>query len=152
MSKILLCGLSGSGKTTIGNRLTDLGWIHVDCEQHHLTQPDWLNDPLKYIPDNPNVVATWGFIPQFMTTVWTIIDSGFTVVWLTGKQKHLAEDLINRGESSGFITSYDRVLTSSAQYLVDSKMVLNVYRPDGSRWDVAKLIDDVYWTRPQTTH
>jgi hypothetical protein len=151
MSKILLCGLSGAGKTAVGNRLSEMGWTHIDCEQHHLNEPDWIADPIKYIPDEPNVVATWGFIPRFMTTVWTIIDSGFTVIWLTGKQRYLSRDLVNRGENSEFLDSYDRVLTSSGQYLVDSKMVLNVYRPDGSRWDVAKLINDVYWS-PQATH
>jgi hypothetical protein len=146
VSKILLCGLSGSGKTTTGNRLTDLGWTHIDCEQHHLNEPDWITDPLKYIPDKPNVVATWGLVPRFIATAWTIIDSGFTVIWLSGKQRYLARDLINRGEGFDFVNSQERLLTSNTQYLVNAEMVLNAFRPDGSRWNVAGFIHSVYWT------
>jgi len=146
MSKILLCGLSGSGKTTIGNQLAKRGWTHFDCEIEHLNNPLWVTDPINHMPKDENVVASWGFIPHFMETVWDILDSDYLAVWLHGTDQHRIQSLIERGEEEIFWKLRQRKRQGLGFHVIDPDMVLNAYRPDGSRWDVASLIHSVYWT------
>jgi len=146
VSRILLCGLSGTGKTTIGNQLSDLGWAHFDCELEHLTNPEWISDPLTYMPHETNVVASWGFIPHFMETVWDILDAGYLPVWLQGKDEYRLQSVIERGDSETFLHTRTRVRQGLAFHTIEPDMVLNTFKPNGLRWDVAALIHSVYWT------
>jgi hypothetical protein len=146
--KIFLCGLSGTGKTTIGNQLAERGWTHFDCEVEHLSNPNWISNPLASLPDGENVIASWGFILHFIETVWEIIDAGYTPVLLHGKDEHRYESLLERGESKAFSTA--SAFSGSRQRIairsLEPDMMLNTFRPDGSRWDVASLIHSIYWT------
>lgn len=144
--KIILCGLSGTGKTTIGDQLADRGWTHFDCEKEHQRNPDWIPHPITYMPDEENVVASWGFIPHFMETVWDILEHGYEALWLKGNDKYRVRDLIGRGEPENFLQNRTRLRQGLGYYAIKPEMVLNVFRADGSRWDVASLIHDVYWT------
>jgi len=146
VSKILLCGLSGTGKTTIGNQLADRGWTHFDCEFEHLNNPLWVSDPIAHMPEGENVVASWGFIPHFMETVWDILEAGYLGVWLQGSHEHRLRDIIKRGDPQTFLDNRIRLRQGLGFHSIEPDMVLNTFRPNGSRWDVASLIHSVYWT------
>jgi hypothetical protein len=146
VSKILLCGLPGSGKTTVGNQLRERGWIHFDCEARHVENPLWVEDPLEHLPDGVNVVASWGFIPHFMEAVWDIIDAGYTPVWLHGTDENRLRSLAERGENKTFLETRSRKFQKLGLHLIDPDTVLNAYKPDGSRWNVAGFIHSLYWT------
>jgi hypothetical protein len=144
VTRLLLCGLSGAGKTTIGEQLAEAGWSHFDCEQQ---QPlgGFLVDPLAYIPAGDNVVASWGFLPEFANSVKVLERAGFLPVWLWGERHHLDNALRDRGEEQKFIDDPIRNEQQAGLFLISPHMVLNTFRFDGSRWDVAGLIHDVYW-------
>ena len=143
VTKLLLCGLSGAGKTTTGEQLKALGWTHFDCEKRNPGR--WLADPLRPIPDDRNVVASWGFVPEFVGVVYQFVKAGFLPVWLTGERGLLDEALRDRGEEEEFIADPIRVEQKRGLGLIAPVMVLNVFRPDGSRWDVGALLHDVFW-------
>jgi hypothetical protein len=143
VTKLLLCGLSGAGKTTTGEQLKALGWTHFDCEKRNPGR--WLADPLKPIPDDKNVVASWGFVPEFVGAVYRLTGAGFVPVWLGGDRELLNKSLRNRGEDEKFIADPVRVEQEKGLSLIAPVMVLDVFRPDGSRWDVTALLHDVFW-------
>jgi hypothetical protein len=144
MARLLLCGLSGAGKTTAGNQLARAGWTHVDCEQQ---DPVWgfVTDPVAYMPGTKNVVASWGFVPEYAEAVKELERAGFLTVWLWGERHHLDESLRGRGEDSAFIEDNIRNEQRAGLFLISPHMVLNAFRFDGSRWNVAGLLHDVYW-------
>jgi septin family protein len=144
--RILLCGLSGTGKTTIGNQLADRGWTHFDCELEHSHNPLWLSDPIAHMPEGKNVVASWGFIPHLMETVWDILDAGYLAVWLQGSHENRLRSVMERGETETFLEDRVRLRQGLGLQSIEPDMVLNTFRPNGSRWDVASLIHSVYWT------
>lgn len=144
--KILLCGLSGTGKTTAGNQLAERGWVHFNCEEEFLSNPQWLGDPLEYMPHSLNVVASWGFVPHFMDQVWDIIEDGYLPVWLQGNEEYRLRDLTSRGEAKDFLQDRPRSRQNLGRYAIEPDMVLNVFRSDGSRWDIVSFIHDVYWS------
>jgi hypothetical protein len=144
MTRLLVIGASGSGKTTVGERLAGMGWRHVDCEALTLANPGWLADPVAAMPTGGRVVATWGVLPAHLPQVWALMGAGFLVVGLDGDPPLLARDLRARGESEAFLSHPDRAETRRTVGLVRPRVCLDVYRPDGCRWDVAAFLEDIY--------
>jgi hypothetical protein len=140
----LLCGLSGAGKTTVGDQLAAAGWAHLDCEKQK-PAARFMRDPLAYVPRAKNVVASWGFVPQCIATVKMFERAGFLTVWLWGEKHHLDASLLERGENQAFINAPIRVEQRAGLFLISPHMVINGFRFDGSRWNVAGLLHDVYW-------
>jgi adenylate kinase family enzyme len=146
VTKLLLCGLSGAGKTTTGNQLAALGWTHFDCEKDGY-EP-WAGNSSPTLPDDHNVVASWGFLPVSIEAVETLTADGFRLVWLWGEQKFLEAALRERGEDTIFINSPLRVEQRQALSLIVPDMIINTFRPDGLRWDVAGALHEAYWEGP----
>jgi hypothetical protein len=146
MTKILLCGLAGAGKTTTGEELAALGWVHFDCEDRDIEE--WLQDPLADVPDSKNVVASWGFLPEFIDIVNDFVGAGFIPVWLYGIEEHLVRALEQRGEPDNFLKSPKRRHQEDGLSLITPNAVLNVFRPDGSRWDITAALHDAYFEVP----
>jgi hypothetical protein len=146
VSRILLCGLSGAGKTTIGKQLADRGWVHFDCEVEPRGNPQWFSDPIRNMPEGENVVASWGFIPHFMETVWDILDAGYLAVWLHSTHENILKSVVERGEPETFLENRTHLRQKLGLHSIEPDMFLNTFRPNGSRWDVASLIHSVYWT------
>jgi hypothetical protein len=146
LTKLLLCGLSGSGKTTTGEKLAELGWVHFDCENRDIEK--WLENPLLDLPDNKNVVATWGFLPEFIFEVKLLVKAGYRPIWFYGKEEYLVKALTDRGEPKGFLKQKSRRNQSSGLLLITPEALLNVFRPDGSRWDIVSMLHDAYYEVP----
>jgi hypothetical protein len=143
VTKLLLCGLSGAGKTTAAEQLAAAGWAHFDCEKQNLTK--WLKNPLPSMPRRKNVVASWGFVPEFASTVKVLERAGYLPIWLWGEKHHLDASLHERGERQSFIDAPIRETQKAGLLYIQAHMVINAFRFDGSRWNVAGLLHDVYW-------
>lgn len=83
---ILLVGIPGTGKTTIGNYLSaEKGYIHIDMESGNNISEAW-DDPNKFVEkfdDMPgDVVISWGFVPneKFIGVVNLLKDRGFKTI------------------------------------------------------------------------
>ncbi len=94
MTKILLSGLPGGGKTALGDTLAaDHGFFHADMEadnwalaQEAHRAPDAF---LRAFPDNRDVVLTWGFHPLVsLHVVQVLVRGDFTPVWLDGDRAY----------------------------------------------------------------
>lgn len=144
VTKLLLCGLSGAGKTTTGDQLAAAGWAHFDCERQDPVER-FLRKPLAHMPRRKNIVASWGFLPEHAHTVKVLERAGFLPVWLWGERHHLDESLRARGEDEAFISDPIRHEQRAGLFLLSPHMVINAFRFDGSRWNVAGLLHDVYW-------
>lgn len=144
--KILLSGCSGAGKTTAGKQLADRGWTHFDCEYEYSQNSDWLQNPVPYMPEGKNVVASWGYAPDHMVKVQAILEHGYKPVWLCGPTPYLEDARRFRGDDPEFILESRKDRFHITEYPMYPDMVLNAFRPNGSRWDVAALLHDVYWT------
>jgi len=146
VTKLLLCGLSGAGKTTVGDRLAGLGWSHFDCEK--VNPKRWADRRLPAMPKAQNLVASWGFLPRSIDMIQIFLGLGYVPVWLWGERKFLDAALRERGEVESFINSPDRVEQEGALALITPDMVINTFRPNGSRWNVAAALHDAYWEEP----
>jgi hypothetical protein len=135
--------MPGAGKTTTGVRLEKLGWTHFDCEK--TSNSNWFQNPKTFLPNATNVVLSWGFLPHQERTLNVLLELGYVPVWFGGRREYLLESLRGRGESAGFLDEPVRVDQHKGLRLVSCDMVLNTFRPDGSRWDVATFLHDVYW-------
>ena len=80
--KLLITGIPGTGKTTIGEYLeTNYGFLHLNVEK----DPAKLKDFIE-IPRDKKVI-TWGFIPGFDDDTVKIIQSlGYKMIWFDGNR------------------------------------------------------------------
>jgi DNA polymerase III delta prime subunit len=143
MTRLLLCGMPGAGKTTTGDLLAELGWSHFDCETK--SEIRWRQNPARVFPDRVNVVASWGFLPREVETVQKFLDLGFLAVWMWSGRDNLLRALSERGEKDGFLDRPSRANQADGLRLINADMVLNTFRIDGCRWDVANFLHNVYW-------
>lgn len=99
--KLLITGIPGTGKTTIGNYLQEKqGYIHYDVEVMGFD----LNDP-NFIAFNINPsddkVITWGFMPGVDDfRIQQLQDLDYTMIWFDGNRPAAKKAFIKRGTVS----------------------------------------------------
>jgi len=96
MSKLLITGIPGTGKTTIGNYLAEhYEFNHHDFEEH-FNNPTGLE---KFIQNSSlNKVITWGFVPGGHDTVINSIqDLGYIMIWFDGNRVAARKAFMARG-------------------------------------------------------
>lgn len=85
MSKLLITGIPGTGKTCIGNTYEEKGYEHIDVEK--LPYDKIFPDPaqlLDYLDtQNENRIITWGFPAQDIETniIIHLKNRGFKLFW-----------------------------------------------------------------------
>ncbi len=96
--QIIICGIPGMGKTTIGRNLEKLkGYYHLDVEEHintNHTFPDLNNLPNK-------TVLTFGFDPTnppSLRFISELIGNGCKMIWLDGNRQAARNAFIKRGD------------------------------------------------------
>src|SRR5690242_11082616 len=90
--RLLVTGIPGSGKTTIGDHLRDHhDYMHIDIEALIQSLPpgtSWataLVELEKRTSDRERVVLTWGFIPgQDEVIVRELQRVGYALIWFDG--------------------------------------------------------------------
>lgn len=107
MKLILITGIPGTGKSTIGDYLRDkYGFIHMDME---------CGDNIGKICANPNlfinvllglnkdVVVTWGFAPHpvIIGIVNLFKEYKFKVIWFDGNKEAARKAFVKRSEKYG---------------------------------------------------
>ena len=105
--KILIAGMPGMGKTTMGDCFRDArGFHHVDMETGE-NQSDAWNDPDKFISKvvamPGDVVVTWGFVPdkKFINVIDQLKQNGFKLIWLDGNRDFALTAFIERNKKQG---------------------------------------------------
>lgn len=105
--KILIVGIPGTGKTTIGNYLRDKhSFVHVDMESDN-NIPEAFENPKSFIDRLQNIsgdlVVTWGFVPieQFINLINQLKSLGFKVIWFDGNREFSKKSFIERNKKHG---------------------------------------------------
>lgn len=101
---VLLSGIPGTGKTTVGNFLRDkYGFIHYNFEDLS-TLALFAKDIPGFITralSQDNVVITWGFMPYGHTEhVIEMKRRGFTLIWFDGNRDAAYREFMKRGAVS----------------------------------------------------
>ncbi len=95
---MLITGIPGTGKTTVGDYLEkNLGYLHIDVEERQLKNLPW--DFRNLNPDQEKVVLTWGFWPKDpeIGIIKSLKDSGFKLVWFDGNRDVARREFNRRG-------------------------------------------------------
>ena len=138
--KILITGIPGTGKTTIGHRLANaFAFRHFDMEGQ---KPD--SDFDKMLNDfdqlDGDKVITWGFMPgEHDNIVQQFISNGYKMVWFDGNRNAARASFIKRGTVSvkALNDQMDRI---DGMDLNNFKpIIFNTFKPDG----LYKKVDDI---------
>jgi gluconate kinase len=98
---VLITGIPGTGKTTIGNHLQDkFGFTHLDVE-HYLTHSlihDLNRAISQALQSHGSSVITWGFLPvQDLDNIKALMAAGFRIVWFDGNREAALREFNKRG-------------------------------------------------------
>lgn len=147
---ILIAGIPGTGKTTIGNFLEkSYGYLHVDMEENHRTS-EILADidafTKKHFSGNKDVVVTWGFSPDQDTidVVNKLCTFGFKIFWFDGNRDSAHKATMNR---AGFD---EKVLQQQMNYLAEwdipkkiKAKIIDVFNDKGNFRDLADITNEL---------
>ncbi len=133
--KILIVGIPGTGKTTIGNYLRDnRGFMHIDMESED-NIPEAFEKPQDFVKRLENIsgdlVVTWGFVPieQFINLIDKLKKLGFRVIWFDGNREFARKAFMERNKQHG------------EEFLAKSMDDLHVQMTRINESDVIKKID-----------
>ncbi|MBI2439663.1 MAG: hypothetical protein HYV45_03645 [Candidatus Moranbacteria bacterium] len=125
--KLFICGIPGTGKTTIGNSLEKhYGFLHIDLEGPLFGEVENLSLVFfeRLVKNTNNIVITWGFPPEesSLEIARYLKDNGFTCVWFDGNREAARSVFKKRGTVSEDM--FDIQVKS-----IDEKNVLRKIRP-----------------------
>src|SRR6266536_2590279 len=114
MEFLLITGVPGSGKTTIGNYLQEkYGFLHLNIEEWSSWDQslsklrDFFlgNKIVEFIGEaeqiNNKIVITWGFMPgDSDNTILELIRLGFKMIWFDGDRNAAREAFVKREDGS----------------------------------------------------
>ena len=142
---LLLTGIPGTGKTTMGNHFHDkYGFVHINMEV-----PQGLNlfpDASGFLQKNPgDIVLSWGFHPAGTDQITAFRDRfGFRHVWLDGPRNAALRAFIERGtvEEKYFHIQMENIGNSNLVARM-SPVIINPFDNEGrfrNKDDIAKEI------------
>ncbi len=114
--KILITGIPGMGKTTLGDKLRDkYGYQHLDMESHPAEHNLLCTDPKAFITNvvssSKDFVITYGFYPPHYTPVILFLrESGFKLIWLDGDRNSALREFKRREMKNP--QTYERAIES----------------------------------------
>jgi hypothetical protein len=120
--KILITGIPGTGKTTIGDYLRDNhGFIHFDVEKEK-----------KLLDFEDNTVVSWGFQPnaQCIDLVKDLKLKDFKLIWFDGDRDFFRDVFIERESKNGPQSLQNAIINLNRQMdLIQTSDVINKINP-----------------------
>lgn len=95
--RLLITGIPGTGKTTVGEYLTKFGYAHFDVEDIILKSKDATLDVGPILRRKDNIVLTWGFPPKISTdSVIDVKRYGLKLIWFDGNREQARKRFVQR--------------------------------------------------------
>ncbi len=133
--KLLITGIPGTGKTSIGNYLASVkGYEHLDIEAA-LKRHDAVGAKIiKDFMDSPaeNKVITWGFIPITDDAgVQQLLDVGYKLIWFDGNREAARREFLKRGDVP--VEALDNQMAKIEKFDVEKfkPIYINTFSEDG---------------------
>lgn len=129
--KLLITGVPGMGKTTLGNYLKDhYGFVHVDMECDDNIAKIVANSD-AFVKDlltkNNDIVITWGFVPNdfFINIINRLGDLNFRKIWLDGDRNAAKREFIKRDSQFGadYLAGQESALDLQMERIEESKVI-----------------------------
>lgn len=154
---ILLTGVPGTGKTTMGNYLKDNHeFTHYNLEDEE-TLNNFLLDTCKFISKalaNEKTVISWGFMPDKHTNhVLEMKRSGFTLIWLDdgGDRTSSLRTFTNRNTVSK--DAYDiqmfKIKDSGAIDIIQP-IIINPFKENGEFKSCVDIAKELSYSQTET--
>ncbi len=145
--KILITGIPGTGKTTIGNYLASAkGFEHLDIEaalkRHDAVGAKIIDDFMSSPAENK--VVTWGFIPETDDFgVKQLIDLGYRMIWFDGNRDAARKAFLERGDVP--VVALDNQMIKIERFNLDkfNPVCINTFLENGTfieKEDIVELI------------
>jgi hypothetical protein len=153
VTKILISGLPGGGKTRLGDTLAaDHRFVHSDMEADNWALAEEAHrapeDFLRAFPDDRDVVLTWGFHPlASLQVVQVLVRGGFTPVWLDGNRAHFFASFMRREHGSPIMEAcyyqqLRRIDQAGVLEAIDWRIV-DPFQPDGTFRPLGEVASEV---------
>lgn len=149
-SLILIAGIPGTGKTTLGNFLEkNYKYVHVDMEENHRTSEILADTDVfiqKHFSGGKDIVVTWGFSPDQETidVVNKLHTFGFKIFWFDGNHDSARKATTDR---VGFDEQVlQKQMNSLIEWNIPKKIkakVINVFGENGNFRDLAEIANEL---------
>jgi len=139
---LLLTGIPGTGKTTIGNYLADFrSFQHLDFEDPLRLMTLQLNEDAAFrqqvtalVATPKDTVVTWGFVPNSqLTNVLTMREMGFDWVWFDGNRSAARRVFTERATVPVSVLDYQ--MSEIAKHINLDELrprIINTFNADGT--------------------
>jgi hypothetical protein len=148
MNKLIITGIPGTGKTTIGNFLQDnFDYKHIDMEDGWLITLIDKPDEFSHQLNNDKVVVTWGFLAREDQTkmVLDIKQNGYKLFWFDGNRDAALREFNIRGDVSEAL--FHRQIDAINNFGLPDKIdpiLLNPFKVDGIFKDRDQIVKEIF--------
>ena len=143
--KLLITGIPGTGKTTIGNYLAlAKGYKHLDNEAalkrgDLKTIQDFLAHPAE------DKVVTWGFVPEVDDAgVKQFLDMGYQMIWFDGNREAARREFLKRADTP--VEDLDNQMIRIEKHDLEKfkPIRINTFSADGVFLDKEKVVELIF--------
>lgn len=146
--RILLTGIPGTGKTTIGQRLEgSFDFIHYDFEDNQIYAQFHLNPQTFFKDEKKDIVISWGFVPNEdqISLVKNLKTTGFKLIWFDGNREAARREFNKRGTVSEDLLNLQLSRINNADVIsVIGPYIINTFDENGSFRSIGDIISEIF--------
>jgi hypothetical protein len=147
MTRLLITGVPGTGKSTLGDHLDKAhGFRHVDMEQN-VTCIAFLQDPEKFVLSlSEPVVITWGFRPvPDRNRILFLKQHQYFLVWMDGNRWASLRAFLQRDtvEEIAYYFQLFNIEQSRIIEQIQPHAIINPFQTDGSFRPTSDVANEV---------
>lgn len=145
--KLLITGIPGMGKTTVGDYLSkNHNYKHINFEDG-VSLNSFIQNAPKFINDEfneLNTVVTWGFTPDNQASIVKYIESlGFKLTWFDGNRVVAFREYLKAGrQEAPFYYQMYRIETSNVIRKIEP-YIYNTFDQDGKFKKLETIVQEI---------